>query len=161
MPDEQENCPAMSAFDDTPLSAGSVRPPSETSNLTSSITFCEASASSARDLVGQVEAFSASLAAAKMSGEPLRLAGTVMELAEQLGAVFDDLGGELRRHTVVAEAYQSVGPAAGDKAFNTSTGPGCPAGPTWTPTPGPRDPSELQRSLASGQLRPPNRRRPG
>lgn len=93
----------------------------ETANLTSSIKFCEASASSARDLVGEVETFSASLTAAGVTGEPLRLAGTAMELADQLGTTFDDLGGELQRHTVVAESYQAVGDDAGDKQFNQAT----------------------------------------
>jgi hypothetical protein len=96
-------------------------PTGESTNLTSSIKFCEASASSARDLVGEVETFTASLSAAGVSGEPLRLAANAMELAEELGSVFDDLAGELQRHTVVAEAYQSVGDDAGDKQFNQVT----------------------------------------
>jgi hypothetical protein len=97
-------------------------PTGESTNLTSSIKFCEASASSARDLVGEVETFTGSLTAAGVSGEPLRLAATAMELAEELGTVFDDLGGELQRHTVVAEAYQSVGEdAAEKKQFNQVT----------------------------------------
>jgi hypothetical protein len=93
----------------------------ESTNLTSAIKFCEASASSARDGVGEVETFSASISDAGVSGEPLRLAATVMELLEQLGATFDELHAELERHITVAEAYTVVGTDAGEKAFNQAT----------------------------------------
>jgi len=93
----------------------------EATNLTSSIKFCEASASSARDGVGQLETHSASLSSAGVSGVPLQLTATAMELLEQLGSTFDQLAGQLRSHTVVAEAYQSVGQDAGEKQFNQIT----------------------------------------
>ena len=93
----------------------------ETTNLTASIKFCEASASSARDGISEVETFTASLSGAGVSGEPLRLAATAMDLLEQLGTAFDDLTAELRSHIVVAAAYQTVGDDAGEKQFNQAT----------------------------------------
>lgn len=93
----------------------------EATNLTSSIKFCEASAGSARDGIGEVETFAASISSVGVTGEPLRLAAQLMERLEQLGSVFDELGEELRSHQVVAEAYGSVGDDAGEKQFNQIT----------------------------------------
>jgi hypothetical protein len=101
--------------------AGTTKPTGESTNLISSIKFCAASASSARHGVGEVETFTASLTTAGVRGEPLRRAAAARELLEQLGVVFDELAGELQRHTVVAEAYQSVGDDAGSKQFNQVT----------------------------------------
>jgi hypothetical protein len=93
----------------------------EAPNLNVAIKFTEAMGAEIARTGAQLETFAGSLAAGGVSGEPLRLTSTLMELYGQLSGLWGALAAELTTHQGVVESYATVGTDAGEREFEQLT----------------------------------------